>query len=117
MKTRRIGSTPALDEIDFIIIATEDFLKYWEVLQACEESEFHIKILKDTLINLKRLKERRNAGEDVAAEVGDEIRKNGIARMALNRIGPQTLMKTLKGKGMDFGKASEDFLTLEEIKK
>jgi hypothetical protein len=92
-----------IDEIDFIVIATEHNLKYWKVMPPNEKAKPHIKILEESVIELGKLKARRDAGEDIEAEKTALIKKNGDATMALNQIGPEALMDMLRGGNMPSG--------------
>ncbi len=99
MARRRRNNEPVvlnIDEIAFIVMATEDNLKYWTALPRMEEAEPHIKVLRESVVNLNALKARRDAGENIEELKRAEIARNGEATMALNRLGPQAIESMLE---------------------
>ena len=86
-----------IDPIDFVVLSTQDTLKFWATLPKSEETKPHLKVLEDSVVALKALKARRDAGEDVESEKAVELEKNANATVALNRLGPNLFSQMLKG--------------------
>ena len=95
-----------IDDIAFIIMATEDNLNYWKGVKTgfplgeCPESKPHIEILEKSIIDLRNLKARRDAGEDVETEKRALVKVNADATKALNILGPKALEDALVREGI-----------------